>query len=59
MNIFYGTAELELSDHRPITGLFEAKIKVIDSRARQALIDEISEKFFRIVELNNSNDLKK
>jgi hypothetical protein len=30
MNIYYGKVNFDLSDHKPITGLFEAKIKVID-----------------------------
>ena len=30
MNIYYGVVEYDLSDHKPITGLFEAKIKVIN-----------------------------
>jgi hypothetical protein len=28
MNIYYGMVEYDLADHKPITGLFEAKIKV-------------------------------
>lgn len=28
MNIYYGDVQYHLSDHMPITGLFEAKIKV-------------------------------
>lgn len=28
MCIFYGMADYDISDHKPITGLFEAKIKV-------------------------------
>jgi len=30
MNIYYGSVDYELSDHKPVTGLFEAKIKVVD-----------------------------
>ena len=29
MNIFYGKVDFDLSDHKPITALFEAKIKVV------------------------------
>lgn len=28
--IYYGRAELKLSDHRPVLGLFEAKIRKIN-----------------------------
>lgn len=28
MNIYYGMVDYDLADHKPITGLFEAKIKV-------------------------------
>jgi hypothetical protein len=38
MNIYYNTAEIFLSDHLPIVGLFEAKIKVVDETKRQAVI---------------------
>lgn len=30
MNIYYGKVDYDLSDHKPICGLFEAKIKVVD-----------------------------
>ena len=45
MNIYYGRVDFDLSDHKPITGLFEAKIKVIDQAARAALIDEVRNEY--------------
>lgn len=30
MNIYYGKVDYNLSDHKPIIGLFEAKIKVVN-----------------------------
>lgn len=45
MNIYYGRVDFDLSDHKPITGLFEAKIKVIDQVARAALIEEIRNEY--------------
>ena len=44
MNIFYGKVDYDLSDHKPITGLFEAKIKVIDPEKRQVLIRKVTDK---------------
>jgi len=31
MNIYYGKIDYNLSDHKPVTGLFEAKIKVVNA----------------------------
>ena len=30
MNVYYNSVQLFMSDHRPIVGMFEAKIKVVD-----------------------------
>jgi len=43
MNIYYGSVDYKLSDHKPITGLFEAKIKVIDKSKRADLIQKLTE----------------
>jgi hypothetical protein len=32
--IYYGRAEIKLSDHRPVLGLFEAKIRKINEEAK-------------------------
>jgi len=45
MNVYYGSVDYELSDHKPITGLFEAKIKVVDQVKKQELIDKIKEQY--------------
>lgn len=45
MNIYYGKVDYDLSDHKPITGLFEAKIKVVDQKAKDELINEITDKY--------------
>ena len=42
MNIFYGKVDFDLSDHKPITALFEGKIKVIDTLKKQSLIENIT-----------------
>ena len=42
MNIYYGRAEMCLSDHKPVTGLFEAKIKVVNQLKKQELSDTLS-----------------
>jgi hypothetical protein len=34
MNIYYNSADIYLSDHKPILGIFEAKIKVIDQKMK-------------------------
>ena len=44
MSIFYGQVEYDLSDHKPINGLFEAKIKVVDQLKKEKFITEIMEK---------------
>ena len=45
MNIYYGKVDYNLSDHKPITGLFEAKIKVIDGNLKNKVIEKITQKF--------------
>ena len=42
MNIYYGKVDYNLSDHKPITGLFEAKIKVIDGNLKNKVIEKIT-----------------
>lgn len=34
MNIYYGKTEYDMSDHKPICSLFEAKIKVVDDEIK-------------------------
>jgi hypothetical protein len=45
MNIYYGKINYNLSDHKPVTGLFEAKIKVIDDKLKQKIIDKLIVKY--------------
>lgn len=45
MNIYYGRAEVCLSDHKPVTGLFEAKIKVVNQAKKQELTDALSRQY--------------
>ena len=42
MNIYYGKVEFDLSDHKPITGLFEAKIKVVDQNLKNKVIEKLT-----------------
>ena len=44
MNIFYGSVDYDLSDHKPITGLFEAKIKVVDQYKKEMFVADLLEK---------------
>ena len=44
-SIFYGVVDFELSDHKPIVGLFEAKIKVVDEGKRGELVAKLSEEY--------------
>jgi hypothetical protein len=32
--IYYGRSEIKISDHRPVIGLFEAKIRKINEEAK-------------------------
>ena len=43
--IFYGRAELKLSDHRPIFGLFEAKVRRINELAKAEIEEKLIAKF--------------
>jgi len=43
--IFYGRAELRLSDHRPVFSLFEAKIRKINEKARQEIEQVVISKY--------------
>lgn len=45
MNIYYGKVDYDLSDHKPITGLFESKIKVVNKKIRDKIEKEIKEKY--------------
>lgn len=45
MNIYYNAANIDLSDHRPIVGLFEAKIKTIDSELKAKVIATLRKKY--------------
>lgn len=44
-SIYYGCVDIELSDHKPIVGLFEAKIKVVDEGKKGELIAKLSEEY--------------
>lgn len=41
----YGRAEINLSDHKPVFGLFEAKIRVIEKGKLEHLNKELIAKF--------------
>jgi len=43
--VFYGRAELRLSDHRPVFALFEAKIRTINEEAKEEIELKLIEKF--------------
>ena len=43
--VYYGRTELKLSDHRPVFGLFEAKIRKINDLSKQEIEDKLIEKF--------------
>ena len=45
MNIYYGKIDYNLSDHKPVTGLFEAKIKVVNAALKQKVIDKLIQKY--------------
>ena len=45
MNIFYGKVGFDLSDHKPITGLFEAKIKVVNYPKKQTIIEKMTKQY--------------
>lgn len=58
MNIYYGSVDYELSDHKPVTGLFEAKIKVVDQAKKQELIDKATE-LYETTKTISDQDAKK
>jgi hypothetical protein len=39
--VYYGRAELKLSDHRPVIGLFEAKVRRINEEAKSEIEDKL------------------
>lgn len=45
MNIYYGCVDFELSDHKPVVGMFEAKIKVVNEDLKEKVTQKIREKF--------------
>ena len=45
MNIYYGSVDFELSDHKTVVGMFEAKIKVVNEDLKAKVIEKIKEKF--------------
>ena len=57
MNIYYGKVDYDMSDHKPITGLFEAKIKVVNRKIRDKLEKEIKEKYD--VDYSDSENFRK
>lgn len=46
--LVYGRAEINLSDHKPIFSLFDAKIKVVDKEKVDLLTKELIAKFTKI-----------
>ncbi len=46
--LIYGRAEINLSDHKPIFSLFDAKIKVVDKEKVDLLTKELIAKFTKI-----------
>lgn len=45
MCIYYGMVDYDLSDHKPITGLFEAKIKGQNQEKKEKQIEKFKEQF--------------
>ena len=45
MSIYYSSVDIDLSDHRPIVGLFEAKIKTIDQNEKAKVIEILRKKY--------------
>jgi hypothetical protein len=43
--IYYGRSELKLSDHRPVFGLFEAKVRRINEEAKLEIEEKLIEKY--------------
>ena len=43
--IYYGRAELKISDHRPVLSLFEAKIRKINEEAKAEVEDKLLQKY--------------
>ena len=43
--VFYGRAEINLSDHRPVFGLFEAKIRKENEKAKEELEQQLIQEF--------------
>lgn len=39
--MYYGRAELKMSDHRPVFGLFEAKIRRINEDAKLEIEEKL------------------
>jgi hypothetical protein len=43
MNIYYNSADIHLSDHKPILAIFEAKIKVVDQAKKSKIIQNLKQ----------------
>ena len=43
--IYYGRSELKLSDHRPVFGLFEVKVRRINEEAKNEIEEKLIQKF--------------
>jgi len=54
----YGRVEINLSDHKPIFGLFDAKIKIIDQEKAQQLSKELIAKFTHMKLQETENQIK-
>ena len=46
MNVYYNSAEIWMSDHKPIVGMFEAKIKMVDQQLRQRVIANLRRRYY-------------
>ena len=54
----YGRAEVNLSDHKPVFGLFDAKIKLVDQEKVQQLSKELIAKFTQMKLQETENQIK-
>lgn len=54
----YGRAEINLSDHKPVFGLFEAKIRVIEKGKLEHLNKELIAKFTQLKLEETENQIK-
>ena len=55
--VYYGRAELKLSDHRPVFGLFEAKVRRINEDAKMEIEEKLIEKYKSLNPVSNTFSL--